>query len=359
MNKMCQFDELESLHLEITSRCNASCPMCPRNLSGGPKNPNLPDAEISLEDAKKIFTAEFIGRLKQMYLCGNYGDAMVAQDTLEILRYFRQCNPSINLGIHTNASGRSNEWWRQLASVVNYCQFGIDGLEDTNHIYRRHTVWKSVMASAKAFIEAGGIAEWQFIVFRHNEHQIQDAINLAKTMGFKRFNIVKTTRFFGGKKSKFDVLNQQGQKEYEIEPPRDSNFINEKVIELNNSIFTNMNYEEYLDQTEITCKAVVKKEIYVNSQCHVFPCCYTGHIYTNIENPAWLPFLKLLQFHGGEEIINAKKNSIQNIVNGEFYQVELPKTWALESVGRGKLAVCAIHCGECSPIQSQNSKIKI
>ena len=54
------------------------------------------------------------------------------------------------------------------------------------------------MASAKALIEAGGTAEWQFIVFRHNEHQIQDAMNLAKTMGFKRFNIVKTTRFFGG-----------------------------------------------------------------------------------------------------------------------------------------------------------------
>ena len=27
------------MHLELTTRCNAACPQCPRNLQGGAENP--------------------------------------------------------------------------------------------------------------------------------------------------------------------------------------------------------------------------------------------------------------------------------------------------------------------------------
>ena len=36
---MFSFSDLENIHLEITNRCQASCPMCSRNYHGGLENP--------------------------------------------------------------------------------------------------------------------------------------------------------------------------------------------------------------------------------------------------------------------------------------------------------------------------------
>ena len=72
--------------------------------------------------------------------------------------------------------------------------WGIDGLEDTNHIYRVGAKWEKIINNAKAFIDAGGIASWQFIEFEHNKHQIEEAKQLAKELGFKEFRLVSSTR---------------------------------------------------------------------------------------------------------------------------------------------------------------------
>ena len=55
-----------------------------------------------------------------------------------------------------------------LIGENGYARFAIDGLEDTNHIYRRNTDWVKIVQNATAYIAAGGRAEWDFIVFAHN-----------------------------------------------------------------------------------------------------------------------------------------------------------------------------------------------
>jgi hypothetical protein len=49
--------------------------------------------------------------------------------------------------------------------------WGIDGLEDTNHLYRQDVEWNKVMDRVKWFIDAGGHATWKWIPFLHNKHQ--------------------------------------------------------------------------------------------------------------------------------------------------------------------------------------------
>ena len=216
------YDELRIIHLELTHRCNAACPMCARNINGGAVNPDMPLSELSLADVKAILLPELIGRLKRIYACGNYGDPMVARDCLEVFRYLREHGPNLNLDLHTNGSARRPEWWRELAEIMkqgpHYLRFGIDGLEDTNHLYRRGADWKTVMRSAEAFIDAGGRAEWDFLVFRHNEHQVEEARKLAEDMGFKEFFVRKTGRFLDAGEletsDRFDVLDKKGNFEY-------------------------------------------------------------------------------------------------------------------------------------------------
>ncbi len=255
---MYSYKDIKRVHLEITSLCNAACPLCSRNFFGGQVNPQLPLTELSLRDIKKIFPPDFVEQLQLIYMCGNYGDPMVAKDALEVFEYFRSCNQKIRLGIHTNGSGRTPEWWKRLAKTVDYCCFGIDGLENTNHIYRRGTNWEKIMQAATAFIEAGGYAMWQFIVFRHNENQIEEAEELSRKLGFKEFLVRKTYRFLtpsvGIKIKDSPVVDRKGNLEYLLEEPANAQFRNSAVVQIEKGMSEPKDFVNHLNETEISCK---------------------------------------------------------------------------------------------------------
>ena len=39
------------------------------------------------------------------------------------------------------------------------------------------------MNAMKWYIKAGGVARWEFLVFKHNQHQIEEARQLANELG--------------------------------------------------------------------------------------------------------------------------------------------------------------------------------
>jgi hypothetical protein len=47
----------------------------------------------------------------------------------------------------------------------------------------------------------------------------------------------------------------------------------------------------------------------------------------------------------GKDTINAKINSLENIVDGLYFQSVIPDSWNKNSCAEGKLAVCAKTCG--------------
>ena len=66
---MYNYEDIKTVHLEVTQRCNAACPMCDRNVNGGKDSPHITNAELTLEDAKRIFEPEFIKQLKTQCIC--------------------------------------------------------------------------------------------------------------------------------------------------------------------------------------------------------------------------------------------------------------------------------------------------
>ena len=56
--------------------------------------------------------------------------------------------------------------------------------------------FNKVIENAKSYIDAGGRAQWNFIVFKHNEHQVEEAKELSKQLGFYNILIRNTGRFF-------------------------------------------------------------------------------------------------------------------------------------------------------------------
>ena len=342
---MYRYKDIKSVHIEPTQGCNAACPQCDRNINGGKDNPYLTNAMLSSTDYYEMFPWHFIEQLDSMYMCGNLGDPCVSNYAVEGFRSFRNANPKIWLGMNTNGGARPDYFWEDLADIDVVVTFSIDGLEDTNHLYRQKVKWERVMENVKAFINRGGRAKWDFIVFKHNEHQVEEARQLAMDMGFEKFQVKKTGRFFStvrheGKES-HQAMDRKGNETQKLEKP-DNKYINTALKKEHELIAEHGSMDAYYDATPINCKAIEKSEIFVTAESHVFPCCWTaGQQYKWYLGPREAPIWKLIE---DPDNISLRKHTIQEIVEGPFFKA-IEDSWSCSSVKEGKLNVCANKCG--------------
>ncbi len=237
------------IHFESTSRCNAACPMCVRNVNGEGCTVSLSD--LSLESYQYYVTKNF-DTLEKIFFCGNVGDPCADKNLLEKIAWTKKLNADIVIGINTNGSIRNTKWWQDCANLLNgqydYVVFSIDGLQDTNHIYRVGVQFKKVMENAQAYINEGASAHWDMLVFEHNKHQVEQCKRLARNMGFTWFRSKETDRW----------------DEYNFEHIKPANKI--KVI-------------DYQAVNNIQCERNQEQSTFVDFQGQEFPCCHIAEVY--------------------------------------------------------------------------------
>ena len=328
---MYKITDIHTLHLEPTSNCQASCPMCARNLQGGIPNPFIKVNEISLDKFKEWIPESFIKQLTRVYMCGNVGEPIIAKDTLEIFKYIRHVNPQMYLGLNTNGSARSTDWWTELAKVFGNrgtVKFGIDGLEDTHALYRIGTDWQKIIENASAFINAGGTAEWDMLVFDHNLHQIGQCEDLSKSIGFNRFVVKHTSRF---KEDKVHVLTREGKTSHFIYPS----------VKSNN--FTKTFSQHKIEEPHaISCKVKAEKNLFLNAHGHVYPCCWL-----DIDALPPMSLSKVDYLDNGFGIMSLDDISLEEIFESNYFE-EIERTWNLSP-----LRECSKQCGKIDKFNAQ------
>lgn len=343
---MFKFKELKKIHLEITNNCQASCPMCARNVNGGLPNPLIKIQNWSLNDFKHIMNNEVFSQIENYYFCGNFGDPILNNDLLDMCKYSKEIAPSVHLAIHTNGGARNTEWWEELAKSLplnHRVVFALDGMQDTHSIYRIGTSFDKVIENAKSFIDAGGNAEWVFIRFKHNEHQVDDARQLSKNLGFSKFTLKNSSRFIG--EPKISVLDKHGNFTHHIEPASDTpmKFIDKKMID---------SFSEIAEKSVIDCKVLQEKEIYIDAYKKLYPCCHTAsipYIYRKQENISAAIDQMLIQHNEMIEKLgntNIMERSISEIIESESYQTVWDYFWKIK-----KLLICARTCGKTDDVK--------
>lgn len=353
---MFKFSELRTVHLEISSRCQASCPMCPRNYHGGLPNDNLPLNDWTLDNFIKIFDIETLNQLDGIFFCGNFGDPIMNNDLIKMCQYIKDNKPTMNVRIHTNGGARNTKWWQELRESLvddHVVIFALDGLEDTHHLYRIGTTYNGVTKNAKSFIDAGGTAEWVFIKFKHNEHQVLEAESRATELGFKRFTVKNTIRFIG--EPKFSVLSENGSVQYYLEPPTESHVV---LIDTN----TITKFRQEYKNTEIDCYALKNNEIYIDHQYNLFPCCFLASapynstqsnlIVSDIRTTMVNQYYSLVNSLNGIDSLDCTKHSIKTIIDSEPYQTVWTDYW-----GKDMLMTCARVCGK-TPTSKPNDQFE-
>ena len=192
-------DDIKEIHIEPTSLCNAECPMCARNVNGQGLNPNITLGSLTVDWFKDNISPEQIEKLDKVFFCGNVGDPAACTELLDIIAYFKLSKRDLVVGLNTNGGLKTPDWWVKLGNILggplDYCVFSIDGLEDTNHLYRHNVKWQKVFENAKAFISTGASAHWDMLVFEHNHHQVEQCKKLAEVMGFNWFRSKETDRW--------------------------------------------------------------------------------------------------------------------------------------------------------------------
>lgn len=235
--------DIKVLHLEPTDVCQAACPLCARETDSNFRKDR--QHHLSMDQILKVFDQEKIKQLDKMFMCGNYGDPAAGKYTLDIYREFRRINPNIVLGMNTNGGIQTTFWWYELAKIFNqpqdYVVFSIDGSEATNATYRQNVNWSKLMSNAQAYIEAGGSAHWDMLVYRHNQHEVDACEQLARDLGFSWFRAKVSKRAFT-QALQFPIGWQPIQTQ----------------------------------STAISCHALREQSVYIDARGNLGPCCWLG-----------------------------------------------------------------------------------
>lgn len=251
------------LHIEASSYCNARCPGCPRNAYGYPLEGFYKQAHLHSSRLREILLK--LPDVKSILYCGNHGDPMMNPHIVDL------CPDNIEVSIATNGGiGRISDY-EMLARKKVHITFGIDGLEDTNHLYRQGVVWNNIMERVKAFISAGGSATWQFIKFKHNMAQLGLARDLSEKLGFKDFFDMDV-----GRNNMPAIQPDKSISHWILPPDEDAQPTDFDVEEYLHMRYTpiNMNPPTY-DNPKLNCEHL-DGSVYVNSEGDLFPCCYHG-----------------------------------------------------------------------------------
>jgi hypothetical protein len=228
----------------------------------------------------------------------------------------------------------------------------VDGLEDTNHIYRQGVVWKNIERNMRAFIDAGGRARWDFLIFEHNQHQVEEAEALANAWGVEKFIKKKTGRFVDAntnKKEKHQAKDRKGKDTTELKKP-DAKYQNKALTKQEIILKKYGSMDAYYDATPIICKVKKENSLFITAEGLALPCCWTaGRMYK-----WWHKDPKVEQIWDfiDKDALDARNGLEKVFATGIFDRIQ--ESWAKPSCSEGKLKVCATKCGaEFDPFTEQ------
>ncbi len=315
-------EKAHSIQIEISTKCNAQCPACIRTDSKSlvhtqeiiPKNKEMPLATMT-----KIFSSQFTQNLQAIEFCGTMDEPLMHSEFLEMIDEIYRLNPKVSIKVHTNAGLRNESYFAELARKLQRAgesscvKFSIDGLADTNSIYRYKVEWDRVYSNLKAFVDAGGRAEWQMLIFPWNQHQVSTARQMAQDIGCIAFK-ARPDRTMTSAWGLEQILKTRAE---EVTP----------VGRLRSGDPAAMNLIEQRMGEPIDCVYKDSRQmIFVSWDAQVWPCCF----WTNIRYENQLKKQKLQETvfeKYGDTFNSLEHHSLDEILRHPFFAHDLVKSW--------------------------------
>jgi len=378
---------INDIHIEVTDRCNAECPVCPRSDGGGQEMPFVKNQELGLAYFKLI-GRDFLSHIKHWNFCGVKGDPASAQELFEILDYILDCNPDAEIDIRTNGGARNTKFWTKVGNRFKdkNCQvvWSVDGWEETNHIYRRNVKWSKLFANLSAYISTGATSKWEFNKFAHNMKDLDTIKAFCRRNNIfldvrEPFGFSVVSHKTGGMVDSTDNTEQHGMDrklnplvskiktipvykkkdetisilDYTIKPHGTSE---DKILDdhdptaeydINDwkpGVYDREDFKQYkgTEQT-IDCKATnTSQEIYIDSSGIIYPCCYIAGKH-QMGDEQLNPYIEKYK----DQLIVTEDHSIYDILALDYFTKVMPDGMNGDLDDEiGYCITCVQHCGK-------------
>lgn len=174
--------------IETGNVCNLRCPLCPT----GTSETKVPKGLLTLERFQHIMTQ--LGQTTETLDFFDWGEPFLNRELLAMIRYTKGRYPHIRIIISSNLNiphfsqiGAAEI----VTSGLDHLTMSIDGA--TQDVYAKYRVGgklDEVFRNIQWLVEAKRQADtitptllWNYLVFRHNEHEVQRAQAIAKEFG--------------------------------------------------------------------------------------------------------------------------------------------------------------------------------
>jgi radical SAM protein with 4Fe4S-binding SPASM domain len=171
------------INSEPTSHCSLKCPFCPTG-----KRDTRKGGFAAVELYEKTFRQ--IGLYTYLVTIHGWGEPLMYKNLPEIIRLAHEYR--IFTVVTTNGNLLTKEMSQNIiSSKLDYLILSVDGIsEESYQKYRIGGCFEVVLNNIKDLISikkemhsSTPFIEWQFIVFKHNEHEIPAAKKLGKKLG--------------------------------------------------------------------------------------------------------------------------------------------------------------------------------
>ena len=188
--------KLSSPNMDLSHRCILRCPQCLRQKVEG-----LPRIKRSFDIGKPEFRKILNYYDNQITFCGQISDPIYHPDFLAFLEMMDGLGKGLRVatnGTNDKSGNMDDKWWEKAYSYglgENCWYFGVDGLDKKSELYRIGSNFEQVWETMKMGVQYGHPIVWQYIIFGYNEHEIEQAKEIAHKEGITLL-LVKTNRGF-------------------------------------------------------------------------------------------------------------------------------------------------------------------
>lgn len=177
-----------TLQIEPVCGCNLNCPLCPV----GNKTLKRKEGHMTFDTFKRTID-QLQDSVAYIYLT-NWGEPLLNKDIFKMIRYAREKNIFVSLS--TNGYFLIEDKIQNiLDSGLNFIRISIDGASQETYLnYREGSDFEKVKNNLQRLVLDRGnkkypFIEMQFIIMKHNEHEIPKIKQLAKQLGVDKLSL--------------------------------------------------------------------------------------------------------------------------------------------------------------------------
>ena len=318
MNPYIQFPD--TLQFEISSICNLKCFGCTRTDSTGEVSATLPkNTVLDLDLFKKIIDNPLVEKhVKKIQFCGTVDEPTSHPQFLDMLRH---AAGKYHISIHSNCSVRTPKYWEEMANILKNHSHSllanIDGLGDTNHIYRKGANWNKIIENITAYLNNGGNGRWQMLIFPWNEHQVEEVKAQAAELGFNSFKYRHNRSELPNFDENWNAIGKAPSQE-----------VYEKFLQKHDR-----NSKEF---GNIDCKYQQDETYFISFDGKLWPCCFLSSTRFDSEQKDIRSKKEERYSHYGENWNCLYTHSFDKIIETDFYKNDLVESFSNTNHGTGK-----------------------